>query len=53
MGSPVPLTLTKWDLGFLTGLYAAADNLYAPAQRTEIGKRIERDLAEETRPRKE
>jgi hypothetical protein len=44
MGSPVPLTLTKWDLGFLKGLYAATDNLYAASQRTEIKERIQSDL---------
>ncbi|HEX8124927.1 MAG TPA: hypothetical protein VF548_05030 [Allosphingosinicella sp.] len=44
MGSPVPLTLTKWDLSFLKGLYAATGNLYATSQRSEIKERIERDL---------
>jgi hypothetical protein len=44
MGSEVPLTLTAWDLAFLKGLYAATDNLYAASQRTEIKRRIEKEL---------
>jgi hypothetical protein len=44
MGTEVPLTLTKWDLSFLKGLYAATDNLYAASQRTEIKERIQRDM---------
>ena len=40
----VPLTLTEWELGFLRGLYASTDNLYAPAQRTEIRKGIVNEL---------
>ncbi|HEX8449259.1 MAG TPA: hypothetical protein VF652_06670 [Allosphingosinicella sp.] len=47
MGSEVPLTLTKWDLSFLKGLYAATDNLYAASQRTEIKERIQRELEAE------
>jgi hypothetical protein len=50
MGSPVPLTLTRWDLGFLKGLYAATDNLYASSQRSEIKARIRRDLDSEGAP---
>lgn len=44
MGSAVPLTLTAWDLAFLKGLYAASDNLFAAAQRSEIRQRIKEDL---------
>lgn len=47
MGSAVPLTLTSWDLSFLRGLYAATDNLYAAAQRSEIRRRIEEDMKED------
>lgn len=47
MGSEVPLTLTKWDLSFLKGLYAATDNLYAASQRTEIRERIQREIEAE------
>jgi hypothetical protein len=44
MGSEVPLTLTKWDLGFLRGLYASSNNLYAAAQRSEIAKEIKKEV---------
>jgi hypothetical protein len=44
MGSPVPLTLTKWDLGFLRGLYAGQNNLYSGAQRSEIRRGIIEEL---------
>jgi hypothetical protein len=47
MGSEVPLSLTKWDLSFLKGLYAATDNLYANSQRSEIRRQIEEDLKKE------
>lgn len=44
MGSAVPLTLTDWDLSFLRGLYASADNLYAGAQRSTITRQITTDM---------
>jgi hypothetical protein len=40
MGSPVPLTLTEWDLAFLRGLYSGSNNLYAAARRSEIGEQV-------------
>ena len=43
-GAEVPITLTEWDYGFLRGLYAAPQNLSAPAQRSEIGRTLERQL---------
>jgi hypothetical protein len=54
MGTPVPLTLTRWDLSFLKGLYAATGNLYATSQRSEIKERIQRDIKAEgaEKPRK-
>lgn len=52
MGSAVPLTLTTWDLSFLKGLYAATDNLYAAAQRSEIGQRIKEDLEADAKRRR-
>jgi hypothetical protein len=54
MGTEVPLTLTKWDLGFLKGLYAATDNHYAASQRTEIRERIRQEMEAEEgeKPRK-
>lgn len=49
MGSELPVTLTRWDLGFLRGLYAGRDNLFATAQRGEIrdGVREALDAPEE------
>lgn len=44
MGSEVPLTMTRWDLGFLRGLYGSANNTYAPAQRGEIGRTVAEEL---------
>ena len=40
----VPVTLTQWDFGFLKGLYSSPNNLYAPSQRSEIGRAMEQDL---------
>ena len=46
MGSPVPITLTEWDLGFLRGLYASPENLRAAAHRSEIGREMGKALQE-------
>ena len=43
-GSAVPTTMTRWDLGFLRGLYRSRSNLYAPAQRGEIGRSVAAEL---------
>ncbi len=51
MGSEVPVSLTRWDLGFLRGLYAGQANLYAPAQRGEIGRRVASEVGQEGGPR--
>lgn len=40
----VPVTLTKWDLGYLRGLYAAAPMRGATTQRGEIKREIAGDL---------
>lgn len=40
----VPVTLTQWDFTFLKGLYSGANNLYAPSQRSEIGRVMEREM---------
>lgn len=40
----VPVTITRWDLGFLRGLYASQANLRGPQQRGEIGRRIGAEL---------
>ncbi|WP_428632056.1 hypothetical protein [Sphingopyxis sp.] len=42
--SEVPITLTQWDFGFLKGLYSSPNNLYAPSQRSEIGRAMEQEL---------
>lgn len=42
----VPVTLTKWDLGYLRGLYAAAPMRSAATQRDEIKRGIAGDLDE-------
>lgn len=40
----VPMTLTGWDLAFLKGLYSGPNNLYAPSQRSEIGRVLEQEI---------
>jgi len=44
MGSPIPITMSKWDLGFLRGLYAATSNLSPASQRSQIAGQVLRDL---------
>ena len=44
MGSAVPITITRWDLGFLRGLYATPSNLRAPQQRGEIQRQVASEL---------
>ncbi|HEX8124857.1 MAG TPA: hypothetical protein VF548_04675 [Allosphingosinicella sp.] len=44
MGSETPITMTRWDLSFLRGLYASGESLRAPAQRSEIRRRLLREL---------
>ncbi|MBJ7439532.1 MAG: hypothetical protein JHD35_10970 [Sphingopyxis sp.] len=50
--SEVPVTLTQWDFSFLKGLYSSPNNLYAPSQRTEIGRVIEQELDDGDAPRR-
>lgn len=52
MGTEVPLTLTRWDLGFLRGLYGSTNNIYAPGQRGEIARGIARELQQAEPPRR-
>jgi hypothetical protein len=40
MGTEVPLSLTKWDLGYLKGLYSSPDALQASAQRAAIAREM-------------
>jgi hypothetical protein len=42
MGGETPLSLTRWDLSFLRGLYAATPDRNAAAQRGEIGDYMKR-----------
>jgi len=45
MGSEIPITLTKWDLGLLRGLYSGSSRtLIAGAQRSQIVRQIKEDL---------
>lgn len=44
MGTPVPITMTRWDLGFLRGLYSSALNLNPTSQRSQIADGLTRDL---------
>ncbi|WP_166041606.1 hypothetical protein [Sphingosinicella sp. YJ22] len=44
MGSPVPITMTNWDLAFLRGLYGVAPNVYVSGQRSDIARRVLRDV---------
>ena len=44
-GTAVPLTLTRWDLAFLRGLYGSAYNQYAGTQQREIKRSMLKDLA--------
>lgn len=44
MGSEVPITITRWDLGFLRGLYGGQANLRAPQQRGDIQRRVASEL---------
>jgi hypothetical protein len=41
-GTPVPLTLTEWDLGVLRGFYASDPNLTAAAQRSAVRKGVKK-----------
>jgi hypothetical protein len=44
MGSAVPITITRWDLGFLRGLYGGQANLRAPQQRGDIQRQVSTEL---------
>lgn len=50
MGSETPASLTSWDLGYLRGLYAHSDNLYAGAQRSAIRRQITKESDREAKP---
>jgi hypothetical protein len=44
MGTPVPLTLTAWDLSFLKAFYASRKDNYAETQRAEMKQTMRREL---------
>ncbi|MGH6613054.1 hypothetical protein [Sphingomonas sp.] len=44
MGSEIPLGLTKWDLGVLRGFYASDPNVTAASQRSEMRRRLKKEL---------
>lgn len=44
MGTPIPLTLTPWDLSFLKAYYASQLNNYASRQRSEMKGLMKRNL---------
>lgn len=44
MGSSMPITLSKWDLGFLRGLYTVTPGLAPSSQRSQIAEKVMREL---------
>lgn len=46
MGTPTPVTLTDWDLGFLRALYSSEENKFAHQQRNEIQQILRKELEE-------
>lgn len=44
IGSEAPITMTKWDLDFLSGFYDAHRDLRTSAQRSAIAKSMTQDL---------
>ena len=44
MGGAAPESLTRWDLGYLRGLYSAQATHHAQRQKTDIARSIERGL---------
>jgi hypothetical protein len=45
MGTPIPITLTSWDLSFLKAFYGSSKTSYANYQRSEIQRLMAKDLA--------
>jgi hypothetical protein len=44
MGSPTPVTMTRWDLSFLKALYAMPPAKYVNHQRSTIRSRVRKEL---------
>jgi hypothetical protein len=45
IGRPVPITMTRWDLGLLRGLYGSSANLNVGAQRSQIAREVNKGLS--------
>lgn len=48
MGGSVPVTMTKWDLGLLRGLYTSSASLSAASRRSQMTKEVNEALDSET-----
>lgn len=46
MNSPVPVTLTEWDLAFLKSLYTSSPDRTATSQRNEMKRIVRREVAD-------
>ena len=53
MGTPTPLTLTRWDFSFLKALYAMPPARYVNHQRSAIRSRVRKELEKEQEGRGE
>ena len=42
--TPVPVTLTSWDLSYLQALYGSATHRYATSQRHDMKRRMRKDV---------
>lgn len=50
MGTAVPITMTRWDLGFLRGLYSSPTDITGAAQRSEIAKTVGQEVHRPAEP---
>jgi hypothetical protein len=44
MGTAVPVTMTTWDYGFLSGFYTSGRDLRTPSQRSSIARTIAENI---------
>lgn len=44
MGTPVPITLTAWDMSFLKAFYASGKNNYVESQRSQMQRQMRQNL---------
>lgn len=49
MGAEIPITMTSWDFGILKGFYASNPLASAAAQKSEVRRRLGRELDGEAR----